>query len=128
MRKPLPRPPPDPSEFDIRGKEALLSSSEGKSNIDKVFGEILGIEYERLIKQPTPEKTAESASFFLFFVGVEKEFSLMCRYLAAHGAKIYSWDDEGAWDYFCTHVETGVVLVSIAITRLEVVELTFVQD
>lgn len=120
MRRPLPPPPPDPVEFDITGNETLLSSSEGKSNINFIFQEILGIEYERLIKQPTPEKTAKSDHFFLFFVGVEKEFSLMCRFLAANGAKVYSWDDEGAWEYFSTHVETGVILVSLATnTRLE---------
>lgn len=116
MRKPLPPPPPDLVGLDITGNEALISSSsEGKSNINFVFQEILDIEYERLIKQPTPEKTAKSDHFFLFFVGVEKEFSLMCKFLAANGAKIYSWDDEGAWDYFCNHVETGVILVSSAI-------------
>lgn len=115
MRKPLPPPSPDPIEFDNAGKQTLFSSLEGKSNINIVFQEILGIEYERLIKQPTPEKTAKSDRFFLFFVGVEKEFSLMCKFLAANGAKIYSWDDEGAWDYFYAHVDTGVILVSLAI-------------
>ena len=116
MRRPLPPPPPDPVGFDSTGNKALISSSsEVKSNINFVFQEILGIEYERLIKQPTPEKTAKSDHFFLFFVGVEKEFSLMCKFLVANGAKIYSWDDEGAWDYFCNHVETGVILVSLAI-------------
>ena len=113
MRKQLPPPPSDPVELDIAGKETLLSSLEGKSNIDLVFQEMLGIEYERLIRQQTPKKTAESNNFFLFFVGVEKELSLMCRFLIANGAKIYSWEDEGAWDYFCTHFETGVVLVSL---------------
>lgn len=116
MRKPLPPPPPDPVELDIMGKETLLLSSENKSNINFVFEEILGIEYERLVKQPNPKKTAESNHFFLFFVGVENEFSLMCRFLAANKAKIYSWDDEGAWDYFCAHIETGVILVSFATT------------
>lgn len=123
MRKPLPPPPPelDLAEFDFTGKESLLSSLEAKNNINFVFQEILGIEYERLIKQSNPKKTAESNHFFLLFVGVEKEFSLMCRYLAANGAKIYNWEDEGAWDYFRTHVEHGVILVSFAITpRLEV--------
>lgn len=120
MRKPLPSPPPDSVSSDATGNEALFLSSEGKSNINLVFQEILGIEYKRLIKQPTPEKTAKSDHFFLFFVGVEKEFSMMCKFLAANGAKIYSWDDEGAWDYFCSHVETGVILVSFAtISRLE---------
>lgn len=122
MRKPLPPPPPppDPVDFDSTGKETLLSSSESKSNINIVFQEMLGIEYERLIKQPTPERTAKSDHFFLLFVGVEKEFSLMCRFLAANGAKIYSWEDEGAWDYFCAHIETGVVLVSFTInSRLQ---------
>lgn len=110
LRKPLP--PPDLAEMDLIGMERQLSLPDGESNIDTVFRNLLGIEYERLIKQPTPEKTAESNTFFLFYVGVEKELSLMCRFLSAHGATIYSWDDEGTWDYFCHNVEVGVILVS----------------
>ncbi len=112
IRKPLP-PPPEPAEIDLTGNEKLLSLRDDESNISTVFRHVLGIEYERLIKQPAPEKTAESNNFFLFFIGVDKEFFLMCKFLSAHGAKIYSWDDEGAWEHFCNHVETGVILVSL---------------
>jgi hypothetical protein len=111
LRKPLP--PPDPAKMDLMGTQRQLSLPDGESNISTVFRSLLGIEYERLIKQPTPEKTAESNTFFLFFIGVEKELSLMCRFLSAHGATIYSWDDEGTWDYFCNHVEPGVILVRL---------------
>ena len=108
LRTPLP--PPSPRIFPPSGQEKLLLPSDGESNIGAVFRNLLGIEYGRLIKRPNLEKIADH--FFLFFIGVEKEFSLMCRFLAAHGAKIYSWDDEGAWAHFCNHVDTGVILVS----------------
>jgi hypothetical protein len=126
IRKPLP--PPEPAEVDLTGSEKLLLLTDGESNISTVFRHVLGIEYERLIKQPTPEKTAESNNFFLFFIGVEKEFFLMCRFLSAHGAKIYSWDDEGAWEYFCNHVEAGVILVSLKAPSLEFLQLISVTD
>lgn len=111
MRKPLPA--PNPAGFDLTEQEKLLATPlEGESNISMLFRTMLDIEYGRLIKQSTAAKTAESHRFFLFFVEVPKEFSLISRFLAAHGAIMYSWDDVGAWDYFQKHVDYGVILVS----------------
>lgn len=92
---------------------AAQTIRDAEKNTSMLLRNTLGIEYDRLVKQPDPVLTAKSKSFFLFFVNKEHEYRIMYRFLEEHGADIYSWDTEGAWDYFCSKVDVGVILVSL---------------
>lgn len=110
LRKPLPQ--LDETEIDVVARMESVPIREGESNINMLMRNLLGIEYQRLIKQPSPELTAGSNNFFLFFIEAEQEYRIMYKFLEGNGAKIYSWDTEGAWDYFASKIEAGVILVS----------------
>lgn len=110
LRKPLPLPRPE--HLDMPTQSDLVKIREGESNLSMVLRVVLGIEYDRLIKQTNPKMTGKSNNFFLFFIGVERERRIITRFLEEHGANIYCWDTEGAWDYFSNHVDAGVILVS----------------
>ena len=113
MRKPLP--PQHDIDNNVMAQLSSPSIREGESNTSLLVRTLLGIEYDRLIKQPSPEMTARSNNFFLFFINAEQEYRIMYKFLEEHGATIYSWDTEGAWDYFINKVEHGVILVSVSI-------------
>lgn len=113
MRKPLP--PQHDIDNDAIAQLSNPSIREGESNTSLLVRTLLGIEYDRLIKQPSSEMTARSNNFFMFFIDAEQEYRIMYKFLEEHGAKIYSWDTKGAWDYFVNKVEHGVILVSVSI-------------
>ena len=115
LRKPLFQ--PDETDMDVMAQMESVSLREGENNISMLMRDLLGIEYQRLIQQINPELTATSNTFFLFFIGAEQEYRIMYKFLEAQGAKIFSWDTEGAWDYFVKEIEKkvierGVILVS----------------
>lgn len=126
IRKPLPL--SDVTEIEVEMRRRQISIRHGESNVSILVRNMLGIEYERLIQQPTPELTAESNNFFLFFINADLEYRIIYKFLQSNGGRIFSWDTEGSWDYFVSHVENGVILVRGETTYLLIIFLTFYED
>ena len=110
MKKPL-----DPliARSNVAKRTENYGSSKDSENIDLIMRSMLDIDYDRLVKQQSQSRSDRSNNFFLLFVHVPLESRLMTRFLREHGAKVYSWDSEGAWEYFCNHVDAGVILVGL---------------
>lgn len=107
-------PAPSPVDLDMQAKRSKISFREGEGNTSLVLRNVLGIDYERLIKQPNPLLTEKSNNFFLLFNETAKrEFHIIFKFLEEHQANIYTWETDGAWDYFCTQMDAGVILVSL---------------
>lgn len=114
LRNPLPV--HDASEVDLEVKRNPVFVPEGEGTTSMVLQSLLGIEYARLIRQTTPEATAKSNNFFLLFPETAKpEYHVIFKFLEEHQANIYTWQTDGAWDYFTNHVDNGVILVSALI-------------
>ena len=112
LSKPLPTPEPEESRTELVRNR--LSVRDGESSTSLVFRSLLGIEHARLIRQPISEPTVSSNNFFLFFSETAKrEYQIIYKFLEEHQANIYTWQTEGAWDYFCNQIPTGVILVSM---------------
>lgn len=114
LRNPLPV--HDTSEVDQEVKRNPIFIPEGEGTASMVLHSLLGIEYTRLIRQTNPESTARSNNFFLLFPETAKpEYHVIFKFLEEHQANIYTWQTDGAWDYFSNHVDNGVILVSARI-------------
>lgn len=66
LRKPLPLPRPE--HLDMPMRSDLIKIREGESNLSMVLRVVLGIEYDRLVKQTNPISTGKSNNFFLFLL------------------------------------------------------------
>lgn len=103
----------DTPEVDLGVKENQIFFPEGEGTTSMVLQNLLGIKYTRLITQTSPDLTAKTNNFFLLFpVTAKPEYHVVFKFLEEHQANIYTWQTDGAWDYFSTHVEYGVILVS----------------
>lgn len=110
MRKPLPV--YDPMvDMNIQGNQ--ISIREGEGAYSMVLRNLLDIDYVRLTKHTVSKDTASGNNFFLLFPETAKrEEYIICKFLEENHANVYSWQTEGAWDYFVTYVLSGSVLVS----------------
>lgn len=112
LRTPLPAPNTD--DLDMQVKRNHISFREGEGNTSMVLRNLLGIEYSRLVKQTNPRVTEKANNFFLLFPESAKlEYNIIFKFLEEHQADIYTWQTDGAWDYFCNNIEAGVILVSL---------------
>lgn len=81
--------------------------------ITTVFRHLANIDYKTLIPQ-NARKNKDPNTFFLMFPPSRKdEHELVVKFLEANKATIYSSYTLGSWDYFTSHVDAGVILVSI---------------
>jgi chromo domain-containing protein 1 len=81
--------------------------------ITTVFRHLANIDYKTLIHQ-NARKNKDPNTFFLMFPPSSKdEHELVVKFLEANKATIYSSYTPGSWDYFTSHVDAGVILVSI---------------
>lgn len=110
MRKPLPI--YDPLvDRNIQGNQ--ISIREGEGAYSMVLRNLLDIDYVRLTKHTVSRDTASGNNFFLLFPETAKrEEYIICKFLEENHANVFSWQTEGAWDYFVTYVLSGSVLVS----------------
>lgn len=110
MRKPLPA--YDPMvDINIQGNQ--ISIREGEDAYSMVLRNLLDIDYARLTKHILSRDTASGNHFFLLFPETAKrEEYIICKFLEENHANVYSWQTEGAWDYFVTYILSGSVLVS----------------
>lgn len=110
MRKPLPI--YDPTvDMNIQGNQ--ISIREGEGAYSMVLRNLLDIDYVRLTKHNVSRDTASGNNFFLIFPETAKrEEFIICKFLEENHANVYSWQTDGAWDYFVTYVLSGTVLVS----------------
>lgn len=110
MRKPLPIYDPL-ADRNIQGNQ--ISIREGEGAYSMVLRNLLDIDYVRLTKHTVSRDTASGNNFFLLFPETAKrEEYIICKFLEENHANVYSWQTEGAWDYFVTYVLSGSVLVS----------------
>lgn len=110
MRKPLPV--YDPMvDANIQGNQISIREGEGAYNM--VLRNLLDIDYVRLTKHSVSRDTASGNNFFLLFPETAKrEEYIIYKFLEENHANVYSWQTDGAWDYFVTYVLSGSVLVS----------------
>lgn len=110
MRKPLPV--YDPMvDMNIQGNQ--ISIREGEGAYSMVLRNLFDIDYLRLIKYTVPRDTASGNNFFLLFPETAKrEEFIIYKFLEENHANVYSWQTDGAWDYFVTYIFSGSVLVS----------------
>lgn len=115
LRNPLPA--HDTSEVDLEIMRNQVFVPEGEDTTSIILHSLLGIDYNRLIQQTRPDLTPRSNNFFLLFPETAKpEYHVIFKFLEEHQANIFTWQTDGAWDYFCSnHVEAGVILVSALI-------------
>lgn len=114
LRTPLPA--HDTSEVDQEVQRNQLFIPEGGGITSMVLHSLLGIEYTRLISQPNGEVTAKSNNFFLLFPETARpEYHVIFKFLEEHQANIYTWQTDGAWEYFSSQVDAGVILVGAPI-------------
>lgn len=80
-----------------------------------VFRHLANIDYKTLIPQ-NARKNKDPNTFFLMFPPSRKdEHELVVKLLEANKATIYSSYTLGSWDYFTSHVDAGVILVSVVL-------------
>lgn len=110
MRKPLPV--YDPMvDMNIEGNQ--ISIREGEGAYSMVLRNLFDIDYLRLIKYTVPRDTASGNNFFLLFPETAKrEEYIIYKFLEENHANVYSWQTDGAWDYFVTYIFSGTILVS----------------
>lgn len=110
MRKPLPV--YDPMvDMNIQGNQ--ISIREGEGAYSMVLRNLLDIDYLRLIKHTISRDTASGNNFFLLFPETAKrEEYIIYKFLEENHANVYSWQTDGAWDYFVTYILSGSILVS----------------
>ncbi len=126
VRKPLPGSTEQDSRNllpDLTEEESLPSQTEivpvvsirdGESNINAVFRSFYDVEYSRLVAPTTLGKTTEMYNFFLIFpLSKETERDLVIEFLQHNKAhEIFSYKMKGAWNYFSTRINAGVIIVS----------------
>lgn len=110
MRKPIPV--YDPMvDMNIQGNQ--ISIREGEGAYSMVLRNVFDIDYQRLIKYTVPRDTASGSIFFLLFPETAKrEEYIIYKFLEENHAIVYSWQTDGAWDYFVTYISSGTILVS----------------
>ena len=119
LRTPLPAPTLD--DLDMEVKRNHFSFREGEGNANMVLRNLLGIDYVRLVKQTNARVTENSNNFFLLFPETAiRDYHIIFKFLEEHHANIYTWQTDGAWDYFCNHIDAGVILVSLLDGLLDV--------
>lgn len=89
----------------------------GANSVDTVFKSHYGIEYSRLVAQSkgTKEDTMQPGShFFLIFPpDARMECEFLTEFLNANDTVwVYKYEDQGAWDFFKSKVDNGVIIVS----------------
>ena len=93
------------------------SVKDGESGINAIFRVMYHIEYSRLAAPTTLAKTSDMQNFFLIFpASKDKERDIVIQFLEHNKASnIFIFDIKGAWEYFSTRVDAGVILVSLPI-------------
>jgi len=114
MRSPLLRPFQDLPQGLLQDQLLVNPGSlPDEPKITTVFRHLFNINYKTLISQ-NAKKIKDPNTFFLMFPpGPNDEHELVVKFLIANKAIIYSSHTPGSWDYFTSHVDTGVILVSI---------------
>lgn len=116
-QKPLPGLTEDESQMPLpilTEELPFVSIRDGESNINAVFRNMYNVEYSRLAAPTTSAKTTEMYNFFLIFPpSKETERHLVVEFLRHNKAsEISSYETKGAWDYFSTRINAGVIIVS----------------
>lgn len=114
MRSPLLQPLQD-LPYGLLQDQLLVNpmSLPDEPKINTVFRHLANIDYQTLISQ-NAKKTKDPNTFFLMFPPSRNdEHELVVKFLEANKAIIYSSHTPGSWDYFTSHVDAGVILVSI---------------
>ena len=98
---------------DIETVRSTISIRHGESNINTVFRIMYGVDYSRLVAPTTLAKGTEMHNFFLIFPpSKEPERDLVVDFLQQNKpSNIFSYETKGAWDYFSTRVDAGVIIV-----------------
>lgn len=114
MRSPLLHPyqdlPQDPLQLQL---DTTPMSLPDEPKITTVFRHLFKIDYKTLISQ-NARKTKIANTFFLMFSrSCIEEHELIIKFLEANGATIYSSYTPGSWNYFTSHVDAGVIIVSL---------------
>ncbi len=111
IRQPLPASDPTLIDMELEGNQVSIREGEGPYSM--ILRNLLGVDYARLTKHTGSRDQDTASNFFLLFPETAKrEEYIVCRFLQEYQANVYSWQTEGAWDYFATYVQTGVILVS----------------
>jgi len=104
LQKPLPA---------LTSELPVVSVRDGESNINAVFRNMYNVEFSRLVAPATLAKTTEMYNFFLIFPpSKETERDAIIDFLQHNKAtEILSYETKGAWNYFSTRINAGVIIV-----------------
>lgn len=91
----------------------VVSVRDGESNTNAVFRNMYNVEFSRLVAPATSAETTEMYNFFLIFPpSKETERDAIIDFLQHNKAtEILSYETKGAWDYFSTRINAGVIIV-----------------
>ncbi len=91
----------------------VVSVRDGESNTNAVFRNMYNVEFSRLVAPAPLAETTEMYNFFLIFPpSKETERDAVIDFLQHNKAtEILSYETKGAWDYFSTRINAGVIIV-----------------
>jgi len=97
----------------LRHELPVVSVRDGESNINAVFRNLYNVEFSRLIASAPLTETTEMYNFFLIFPpSKETERDAIIDFLQHNKAtEILSYETKGAWNYFSTRINAGVIIV-----------------
>ena len=127
MREGPPKPLSEPTEeagfveeeelLNLEYVRSTVTLRESECNINAVFRNVYNVDYSRLVASTTPMKTTETPSFFLIFPPSKvDERNLLIQFLQHNKASdIFTSETKGAWNYFSTHVNAGLIDAGVII-------------
>ena len=99
---------------DVETMLSAISIKDGESSMNAVLRIMYDVDYSRLAAPSTLGKTTDTQTFFLIFPpskGAERD--LVVQFLQHNNAsEILVHDTKGAWEYFATMIDAGVIIVN----------------
>ena len=91
----------------------MILTMEGEKGVNVFFREQFGIDYAKLVPGSANRKNDQPNNFFLMYPqSASEEHEVVVNFLRANNTTIFSSYTAGSWEYFCTCINGGVLLVS----------------